>query len=36
MALLWSSVYEYEDAATLLADFWKEADQVLRERGSIP
>ena len=28
--------YEYEDAATLLADFWKEVDQVLRERGSIP
>ena len=29
-------LYEYEDAATLLADFWKEVDQVLRERGSIP
>ena len=28
--------YAYEDAATLLADFWKEVDQVLRERGSIP
>ena len=27
---------EYEDAATLLADFWKEVDQVLREGGSIP
>ena len=29
-------LYEYEDAATLLADFWKEVDEVLRERGSIP
>ena len=28
--------YEYENAAKLLADFWKEVDQVLRERGSIP
>ena len=28
--------YEYTDAATLLEDFWKEADAVLRERGSIP
>ena len=28
--------YEYEDAATLLEDFWREVDQVLRERGSIP
>ena len=28
--------YEYEDAAKLLEDFWKEVDQVLRERGSIP
>lgn len=28
--------YEYEDAAKLLADFWKEVDEVLRERGSIP
>ena len=28
--------YEYKDAATLLADSWKEVDQVLRERGSIP
>jgi Family of unknown function (DUF6516) len=25
--------YEYEDAATLLADFWAEVDAVLRERG---
>ena len=28
--------YDYKDAATLLADFWKEVDGVLRERGSIP
>ena len=28
--------YEYEDAAKLLEDFWKEVDTVLRERGSIP
>ena len=28
--------YEYRDAATLLEDFWKEVDRVLRERGSIP
>lgn len=28
--------YEYEDAATLLEDFWKEVDRVLRTRGSIP
>ena len=28
--------YEYEGAATLLVDFWKEVDQALRERGSIP
>ena len=27
--------YEYKDAATLLEDFWKEVDAVLRERGSI-
>jgi hypothetical protein len=25
--------YEYQDAATLLADFWTEADAVLKERG---
>jgi hypothetical protein len=25
--------YEYRDAATLLADFWTEADAVLKERG---
>lgn len=28
--------YEYQDAATLLADFWETADAVLRERGVIP
>src|SRR5258708_40011472 len=25
--------YEYEDAATLLADFWAEVEAVLRDRG---
>ena len=28
--------YEYEDAAALLEDFWKEVDRALRKRGSIP
>ena len=28
--------YEYRDAAKLLEDFWKEVDEVLRERGSLP
>ena len=28
--------YEYQDAATLLADFWKEADAVLKQRGVMP
>ena len=28
--------YGYKDAATLLADFWKEVDEVLKERGSLP
>ena len=28
--------YEYTDAATLLEDFWKEVDAVLRERGVLP
>ncbi len=28
--------YEYEDAATLIADFWKTVDAVLREKGVIP
>jgi len=28
--------YEYQDAATLLADFWETVDAVLRERGVIP
>ena len=27
--------YEYTDAATLLEDFWKEVDEVLRERGAL-
>ena len=27
--------YEYQDAATLLADFWKTVDAVLREKGVI-
>lgn len=27
--------YEYQDAATLLADFWANVDAVLRERGVI-
>ena len=29
-------VYEYQDAATLLGDFWMTVDAVLRERGVIP
>lgn len=28
--------YEYRDAVTLLADFWRAVDAVLRERGVIP
>ena len=28
--------YDYIDAATLLGDFWKEVDEVLREGGSLP
>ena len=28
--------YEYRDAATLVEDFWKEVDAVLRERGLVP
>ncbi|MGH6719531.1 MAG: toxin-antitoxin system TumE family protein [Alphaproteobacteria bacterium] len=28
--------YDYQDAATLLADFWAAVDRVLRERGVIP
>ena len=28
--------YDYRDAATLLADFWKEVGEVLKERGSLP
>lgn len=27
--------YEYQDAATLLADFWNTVDAVLREKGVI-
>ncbi|MFO1189817.1 MAG: DUF6516 family protein [Alphaproteobacteria bacterium] len=27
--------YDYQDAATLLADFWRMVDAVLRERGVI-
>ena len=28
--------YDYRDAATLLEDFWKEVDGILREKESIP
>ena len=28
--------YEYQDAATLLADFWAEVEAVLKERGVEP
>ena len=28
--------YDYEDAATLLADFWAEVDAVLKQRGVTP
>ena len=28
--------YDYQDAATLLEDFWKEVDAVLKERESLP
>ena len=28
--------YEYTDAGTLMADFWAEVDEVLRERGALP
>ncbi|MGO9022767.1 MAG: hypothetical protein ACLQIQ_00425 [Beijerinckiaceae bacterium] len=28
--------YEFQDAATLLGDFWNTVDAVLRERGVIP
>ena len=27
--------YEYQDATTLLADFWAEVDSVLREKGVV-
>ena len=28
--------YDYKDAATLLADFWAEVDEVLKQRGVKP
>ena len=28
--------YDYTDAATLLEDFWKDVDEVPRERGLLP
>ena len=28
--------YDYQDAATLLEDFWNEVDAVLKKRGSVP
>ena len=28
--------YDYRDAATLLGDFWKTVDAVLRDRGVVP
>lgn len=28
--------YDYEDAATLLADFWQQVESVLREKGVLP
>ena len=28
--------YEYTNAVTLLEDFWKEVDEVLRQRGALP
>ena len=28
--------YEYQDAATLLADFWSAVDAFLREKGIVP
>ena len=28
--------YEYQDAGTLLADFWSEVDAVLKARGVLP
>jgi hypothetical protein len=28
--------YEYQDAATLLADFWSTVDAFLREKGIVP
>jgi hypothetical protein len=28
--------YEYEDAASLLSDFWEQVDAILKERGVLP
>ena len=28
--------YEYTNAVTLLEDFWKEVDEVLRQKGALP
>jgi hypothetical protein len=28
--------YDYQDAVTLLADFWMEVDLILKERGTVP
>lgn len=28
--------YDYKDAATLLADFWRHVDAVLKEKGVLP
>jgi len=28
--------YDYQDAATLLADFWADVDSVLKQRGVLP
>ena len=28
--------YEYTEATTLLTDFWKEVDEVLRKTGALP
>ena len=30
------TAYTYQDAATLLADFWTLVDAVLKERGVLP
>ncbi len=28
--------YEYHDAETLLADFWEQVDNILKEKGTLP